>query len=58
MQCPTCHGRHFIQSSIGVLPCPECQGAGALHCCDGLACQPGEDDFMERSAGDGEAVAA
>jgi hypothetical protein len=40
MLCPICHGRHFILESGRPLPCPECQGFGEVHCCDGLAEQP------------------
>lgn len=58
MQCSTCHGRHFLPTISGIAPCPECQGAGAAHCCDGLACQPGEDEFMVEANGDGKTVAA
>lgn len=36
MLCPRCYGKHVVLSGSGWMPCPECAGAGALHCCDGL----------------------
>jgi hypothetical protein len=47
MLCPTCHGRHVINSAAGCRPCPECGGMGEVHCCDGLAAQPDEERFAE-----------
>jgi len=40
MLCPTCHGSGLILIRGQPLPCPECQGYGTVHCCDGLAEQP------------------
>ena len=39
MLCPNCHGQHFISSQNEWVPCPECNGAGEIHCCDGLQMQ-------------------
>lgn len=36
MQCPRCHGAHFVLVNGSRLPCPECGGLGEIHCCDGL----------------------
>jgi len=44
MLCPNCHGRHLITSMRGVRPCPECGGAGEIHCCEGMQSQAGEID--------------
>lgn len=38
MICPTCYGTHLITINNQPTPCPECQGVGTLHCCDGLQC--------------------
>jgi hypothetical protein len=40
MLCPRCHGTHVILVNGQRLPCPECQGVGQIHCCDGLTEQP------------------
>jgi hypothetical protein len=34
--CPVCHGKGLVNH----LPCPECGGMGAIHCCEGLVEQP------------------
>jgi hypothetical protein len=44
MLCPVCYGRHFVLVEGRQVPCPECQGFGELHCCDGLTEQPGPGD--------------
>ncbi|QEG25967.1 hypothetical protein GobsT_07020 [Gemmata obscuriglobus] len=36
MLCPRCYGKHVVLLSASWVPCPECAGAGELHCCDGL----------------------
>lgn len=41
MLCPVCHGRHMVAIRGVPLPCPECGGAGEIHCCEGLQVQPG-----------------
>ena len=33
MICEACHGRGGIP---GIMVCPECQGSGLQHCCEGL----------------------
>jgi DnaJ-class molecular chaperone len=40
MLCPRCHGTHVVWDDGRPVPCPECGGAGELHCCDGLQEQP------------------
>jgi hypothetical protein len=40
MLCPRCHGTHVIVVNGRPQPCPECQGMGEIHCCDGLIEQP------------------
>lgn len=40
MLCPRCHGTHLILENRQPIPCPECQGMGEIHCCDGLQEQP------------------
>ena len=40
MLCPRCHGTHVIVEAGQPRPCPECQGMGEIHCCDGLTEQP------------------
>ena len=44
MLCHVCHGRHFIIVDGRQVPCPECEGFGELHCCDGLTEQPDPTD--------------
>jgi hypothetical protein len=41
MLCPVCYGKHVVTLDGRQLPCPECAGAGEVHCCDGLQEQPG-----------------
>jgi len=33
------------QSMLGVMVCPECNGSGTQHCCDGLREQPAVGSF-------------
>jgi hypothetical protein len=40
MLCPRCHGTHVIVVNGQRRPCPDCQGMGEIHCCDGLQEQP------------------
>ena len=40
MLCPICVGHRLFYYQGVYLPCPECEGHGALHCCDGLQAQP------------------
>lgn len=42
MLCPSCFGTHYIATQPTPVPCPECHGAGSLHCCDGMQCQVDE----------------
>jgi hypothetical protein len=42
MTCPLCHGRRLFSYQGQLLPCPECEGRGEIHCCDGLQEQPEE----------------
>ena len=39
MLCPRCHGTHVVLVNGQQEPCPECQGMGEIHCCDGLTAQ-------------------
>jgi hypothetical protein len=36
MLCPTCHGRRLFYFQGQLVPCPDCEGHGEIHCCDGL----------------------
>jgi hypothetical protein len=36
MICPLCQGRRLFFVHGQLLPCPECEGHGEIHCCDGL----------------------
>jgi DnaJ-class molecular chaperone len=36
MLCPTCHGRRLFYFQGQLVPCPDCEGQGTIHCCDGL----------------------
>lgn len=38
MICTTCFGTHVLTINHRPTPCPDCQGLGALNCCDGLNC--------------------
>jgi hypothetical protein len=38
--CPLCHGRRLFLYQGQLVPCPECEGHGEIHCCDGLLEQP------------------
>ena len=40
MQCPTCFGHRLFYYQGVYLPCPDCEGHGTIHCCDGLQAQP------------------
>ena len=40
MLCPICHGRRLFLFQGQLVPCPECEGHGEIHCCDGLQEQP------------------
>ena len=40
MQCPTCFGHRLFYYHGVYLPCPDCEGHGVIHCCDGLQAQP------------------
>lgn len=40
MVCPLCFGRHLLAVQGRVVPCPECEGHGEIHCCEGLQEQP------------------
>jgi hypothetical protein len=40
MLCPNCHGRRTITDEGPPAPCPECEGRGEIHCCEGLQAQP------------------
>ena len=48
MLCPLCHGHRLFYYQGQLLPCPECEGQGEIHCCDGLQEQP-----LAGSASDG-----
>ncbi len=47
MLCPRCHGIREILVDDQPLPCPECEGRGEIHCCEGLQAQPGEEENHE-----------
>lgn len=50
MICQTCHGERFARCTTvepvgygrtalyyrGLIPCPECEGSGVAHCCEGM----------------------
>jgi len=40
MLCPTCFGHRLFYFQGRYLPCPDCEGHGEIHCCDGLQEQP------------------
>ena len=40
MLCEHCHGQRIVTDAKGAHPCPECDGRGETHCCDGLQEQP------------------
>ena len=42
MLCPLGHGRRLFYFQGQLIPCPECEGHGEIHCCDGLPEQSGE----------------
>ncbi len=42
MLCPTCHGRRLFYFQGQLVPCPDCEGQGEIHCCDGLQEQTDE----------------
>ncbi|MBI1831759.1 MAG: hypothetical protein HYR84_09950 [Planctomycetes bacterium] len=48
MLCPLCHGRRLFYVNGQLVPCPECEGHGEIHCCDGLQEQPEEAPSEER----------
>lgn len=43
MLCPLCHGHRLFFYQGQLVPCPECEGQGEIHCCDGLQEQPGDE---------------
>src|SRR6476661_2044071 len=43
MLCMKCHGTRTIQVEGKAVPCPECEGRGEIHCCEGLVTQPEAD---------------
>ena len=53
MLCPLCHGRRLFLIHGQLLPCPECEGHGEIHCCDALQEQP--DDMAPANDSDTEA---
>jgi hypothetical protein len=44
MLCPLCNGRRLFFFQGQLIPCPECEGQGEIHCCDGLQEQTGDSD--------------
>lgn len=61
MICPLCHGHRLFLVHGQLVPCPECEGHGEIHCCDGLQEQadeseklrPRKPDFVENQDGRG-----
>ena len=67
MRCDTCHGSGRIAAAnsqalgaekaapagLSELPCPDCDGCGIAHCCDGICEQPGREGAAGGRAGDG-----
>jgi DnaJ-class molecular chaperone len=59
MRCDACHGEGKLKQRVSEgpgtgadlpnleLPCPECNGSGFAHCCDGICAQP-EDQRSSR----------
>lgn len=50
MLCPLCHGHRLLFYHGQLLPCPECEGHGEIHCCDGLQEQPSDEPPAETEA--------
>jgi hypothetical protein len=48
MLCPVCHGTRVAPGVYPPRPCPECQGMGEVHCCEGLVAQPGYEEEFPR----------
>jgi hypothetical protein len=46
MLCPICFGHRLFFFQGHLLPCPECEGFGEIHCCDGLQAQPFEEELL------------
>ena len=47
MICERCHGAGEVLNFSLPEPCPECNGCGLAHCCDGMREQPeGNDDIV------------
>jgi hypothetical protein len=58
MLCPLCNGRRLFFFQGQLIPCPECEGQGDIHCCDGLQEQTNdtpETDHDERTDDEPEA---
>lgn len=49
MLCPLCHGHRFFFYHGQLVPCPECEGQGEIHCCDGLQEQPEQDALKAKA---------
>lgn len=45
MLCPVCFGRGWWYRRI----CPECNGVGIIHCCEGEVAQPPPDGSAEQT---------
>ena len=53
MRCERCQGLGWVielGDMIGGKPCPECNGGGIAHCCDGLREQPENEDGEKAQA--------
>ena len=51
MRCETCQGDGLVsgnwtgeQRNNSYRPCPNCNGTGLQHCCEGVCAQPEEED--------------
>ena len=53
MLCPLCNGRRLFFFQGQLIPCPECDGQGEIHCCDGLQEQTSESATQTADSGAG-----
>ncbi len=53
MICSTCYGKRWFFYLGKLLPCPECEARGEVHCCEGLQEQP---EAADTAAADREAT--
>ncbi len=56
MLCPLCNGRRLFFFQGQLVPCPECDGQGEIHCCDGLQEQTNDAPDTDACTDDGPEV--